>query len=114
MLPSLKGRILLARSSVVTFPLISVALPRPFPPANMYHWLCDTRRRIVKHSASENKKRETLIYIGKYREHQLNCGKLFSHKGVASGKVDEDRVRCVRLQQSADDVVVLQPIVSER
>ena len=112
--PSLKGRLLLARSSVATFPLISVALPRPFQPANMHHcWLSYLQKNIAKHSFRKEEWESPRKYR-EYREHALNSRVFFSHKGVAGGKVDEDRVLCVWLQESADDVVLFQPVLSEK
>ena len=113
MLPSLKGRILLARSSVATFPPISVALPRPFQPANMNHWLSYLQKNIVKHSLWKQEWESPRKYR-EYREHALNSRVFFSHKGVPGGKVDEDRVLCVWLQESAYYVVLFQPVLSER
>ena len=97
----------------MTFPLISVALPRPFQPANMDNWLSYWQKNIAKHSFRKEEWESPRKYR-EYREHALNSRVFFSHKGVARGKVDEDRVLCVRLQQSPNDVVVLQPIVSEK
>ena len=105
--------ILLARNSVATFPLISAASPRPFQPANMDNQLSYLQKNIVKHSLQKQEWESPRKYR-EYREHALNSRVFFSHKGVPGGKVDEDRVRCVWLQESPDDVVLFQPVLSEK
>ena len=51
--------------------------------------------------------------VRKYREHALQCWAFFCYEGAPGGKVDEDCIFRVRLQQSTDYVVVFQPVLSE-
>ena len=58
--------------------------------------------------------REDVRKYREYREHPLDSRAFFCDECVPSGKVDEDRVSRVRLQQSADYMVVFQPVLSEQ